>query len=105
VLAAIVAAASVVAGQGRATWMREARLGVMTHYLADWRSRTDHVPMTLETWNQLVDEFDVDGLAAQLASAGVKYSKAFLDQLTAIGASVNRSVSAKPLALVAAEHR
>jgi Alpha-L-fucosidase len=73
VLAAIVVAVSVVAAQGRATWMREARLGVMTHYLADWRSRTDHVAMTVETWNQLVDEFDVDGLAAQLASAGVKY--------------------------------
>src|SRR4029453_12840013 len=73
VLAAIVAAASVVAAQGRATWIREARFGVMTHYLADWRSRTDHVAMTVETWNQLVDEFDVDGLAAQLASAGVKY--------------------------------
>ena len=72
-LVAVVAAATVVTGQGRATWMPEARLGVMTHFLADWRSRTDRIPITVETWNSLIDEFDVDGLAAQLASAGVKY--------------------------------
>lgn len=58
---------------GRASWMGNAGFGVMTHYLADWRARTDQVPMSVENWNELVDHFDVDGLAAQVASVGAKY--------------------------------
>ena len=58
---------------GRAAWMRNARFGVMTHYLADWRQRTDNVPMSVENWNALVDGFDVEGLAGQLAAAGASY--------------------------------
>ncbi len=67
--------------------MREAGLGVMTHYVADWRSRADHVRMTVETWNQLVDEFDVDGLAAQLASVGVTAQIFLTFESGAIGCS------------------
>lgn len=59
--------------ENRAAWMRDARFGVMTHYLADWRARTDNVPMTVESWNDLVDHVDVDGLAAQLEAAGARY--------------------------------
>ena len=57
----------------RAAWMREARFGIMTHYLADWRQRTDGVPMSADSWNDLVDHFDVTQLAAQIASTGAKY--------------------------------
>ena len=57
---------------GRAAWMREG-FGVMTHYLADWRQRTDSVPMSVENWSDLVDHFDVNGLAEQIASVGAKY--------------------------------
>jgi alpha-L-fucosidase len=58
---------------GRAAWMQQARWGVMTHYLADWRERTDGVPMSATNWNALVDHFDVDGLADQIKSTGAGY--------------------------------
>jgi hypothetical protein len=54
----------------RAAWMREARWGVMSHYLADWRERSDHEPRGVEHWNDLVDHFDVEALADQLKSVG-----------------------------------
>jgi hypothetical protein len=40
--------------------MRTARWGVMTHYLADWRARTDNLTMSIEQWNKLADDFDVE---------------------------------------------
>ena len=54
----------------RAAWMRAARWGVMTHYLADWRARADGEPASVEHWNDLIDHFDVEGLADQLKSVG-----------------------------------
>lgn len=54
----------------RAAWMREARWGVMSHYLADWRERADGEPRSVAHWNDLVDHFDVDTLAGQLKSVG-----------------------------------
>jgi hypothetical protein len=59
--------------EDRAAWMREARWGVMTHYLADWRARVDKTEMSVEAWNELVDHFDVEGLAGQLESVGAGY--------------------------------
>ncbi|HEY8994642.1 MAG TPA: alpha-L-fucosidase [Lacunisphaera sp.] len=58
---------------GRADWMRTARWGVMTHYLADWRAQVDGGEMTVERWNRLIDGFDVETLAAQLQSVGAGY--------------------------------
>ena len=58
---------------GRADWMRAARWGVMTHYLADWRAQVDGGEMTVERWNRLIDGFDVEALAGQLHSAGAGY--------------------------------
>ena len=57
----------------RAAWMKEARWGVMTHYLADWRARVDKEKMSVEKWNDLVDHFDVEGLADQIKSVGAGY--------------------------------
>src|SRR4051812_42619058 len=57
----------------RADWMRGARWGVMTHYLADWRAQVDGGEMTVPRWNQLIDGFDVEALAAQLQSVGAGY--------------------------------
>jgi len=54
----------------RAAWMRETRWGVMTHYLADWRERVDHEPRSVGHWNDLIEHFDVDGVAGQLKSVG-----------------------------------
>lgn len=61
------------ASRERSAWMQEARWGVMTHYLFDWISQEHKVAMDPERWNALVDAFDVEGLAEQLASAGVGY--------------------------------
>ena len=57
----------------RAAWMARARWGVMTHYLADWKAREMKEPMTVEKWNEMVDHFDVEGLAEQLQSVGAGY--------------------------------
>jgi len=59
--------------QGRAAWMREARFGVMTHYLADWIAQTTHEPMSVERWNSLVDHFDAEQIAEQVKSTGAGY--------------------------------
>jgi hypothetical protein len=59
--------------QQRASWMQTAKWGVMTHYLADWRARTDGLTMSIEQWNELVDHFDVEALADQLKAAGAGY--------------------------------
>src|SRR5262245_61002905 len=61
------------AAQDRAGWMREARYGVMTDYLADWIAQTTHEPMTIERWNRLVDGFDAEKMGEQLKSVGAGY--------------------------------
>lgn len=58
--------------QGRASWMK-AEWGIMNHYLADWRAQTDSIQMNVEQWNTLIDHFDTDGLAKQIAATGATY--------------------------------
>jgi hypothetical protein len=74
-LAALLGPVATARAQDRAAWMKEAKFGVMTHYLADWivREESRGRPMTVERWNDLVDHFDVDGLAGQVAAAGAGY--------------------------------
>jgi hypothetical protein len=60
-------------GSHRAAWMKEARWGVMTHCLADWKAREMNELMTVEKWNDMVDRFDVEGLAEQMKSVGAGY--------------------------------
>jgi alpha-L-fucosidase len=57
----------------RGDWMRDARWGVMTHYLYDWIAREQGLATNAEGWNALVDGFDVEGLAEQLESVGAGY--------------------------------
>ncbi|MDP2998303.1 MAG: hypothetical protein Q8N47_12520 [Bryobacterales bacterium] len=57
--------------EDRAAWMKEARWGVMTHFLAEWIVPSAH--QDAAEWNKLVDNFDVKGLAGQLASTGAGY--------------------------------
>jgi len=57
----------------RADWMREARFGVMMHFLHDWIMKDQPAAMTPENWNQLIDGFDVETLAQQLEGVGAKY--------------------------------
>ncbi len=59
------------AAQDRAAWMRDAKFGVMTHFLAEWIAPEAHE--SVETWNALVDAFDAKGLAEQLESVGASY--------------------------------
>lgn len=58
--------------QERASWMK-GKWGIMNHYLADWKSQTENIPMDVDQWNKLIDRFDVEGLAAQIASTGAGY--------------------------------
>jgi alpha-L-fucosidase len=53
--------------------MKQARWGVMTHFLADWRARVDKEGMSIDTWNDLIDQFDVEGLANQISAVGAGY--------------------------------
>jgi CubicO group peptidase (beta-lactamase class C family) len=64
----------------RAVWMQEARWGVMTHYLADWKAREAKQQTTVEKWNEMIDRFDVEGLAEQLKSVGAGYYLVTLGQ-------------------------
>ena len=64
----------------RAAWMQEARWGVMTHYLADWKAREAKEQMTVAKWNDMIDHFDVEGLAEQLKSVGAGYYLVTLGQ-------------------------
>ena len=57
----------------RSAWMRQARWGVMTHYLFDWIAREHGLTMNAERWNALIDAFDVETLAEQLRSVGAGY--------------------------------
>jgi alpha-L-fucosidase len=75
VLAALLSGPAIAAAEDRAAWITEARWGVMTHYLADWIAEAEGrgKTLTVEQWNDLVDQFDVEGLAKQLEAAGAGY--------------------------------
>jgi hypothetical protein len=60
--------------------MKDAKFGVMTHYLADWQARVNHLTMSVDEWNNLVDNFDVEQMARQLQSAGVTYYQISIGQ-------------------------
>src|SRR4051812_24615393 len=59
----------------RAAWLRQARFGVMSHYLSDCIERNDPNarPMSVERWNNFIDHFDVNALATQLHEVGANY--------------------------------
>ena len=66
--------------QNRADWMAQAHWGVMTHYLADWKSRDHNLDMNVDKWNDLIDKFDVEKLADQLQSVGASYYQISIGQ-------------------------
>ena len=55
----------------RTDWFHDAGWGVFTHYLSGIALKGQ--PQTVDAWNDVVDRFDVNGLADQLASVGAKY--------------------------------
>jgi hypothetical protein len=80
--------------------MKEARWGVMTHYLADWMARAHSLEMSVEQWNKLIDRFDAEGIAKQLQSVGAGYYQISIGQNSgyylAPNATYDRLVGAKP---------
>jgi hypothetical protein len=72
--------AACLCAQNRAAWMKDAKFGVMTHYLADWQAKVHHLTMSVDEWNKLIDNFDTEGMAAQLQSAGVSYYQISIGQ-------------------------
>ncbi len=79
-LALLLAFSDVLCGQNRAAWMQDAQWGVMTHYLADWQARVHHFTMSVDEWNKMVDGFDAEGIAKQLASVGARYYQISIGQ-------------------------
>jgi hypothetical protein len=79
-LSILMALAACAGAQNRAAWMQNAQWGVMTHYLADLQARTHHLTMSVEEWNRLVDGFDVDLMARQLAAVGARYYQVTIGQ-------------------------
>jgi hypothetical protein len=69
----------------RAQWMREAGFGVFMHYLAE---KPD---LSVKEWNRLIDDFDVEGLATQLASVKARYFFITLGQNSGHYLSPNRA--------------
>ena len=53
----------------RAEWFYKAKFGVFTHYLAGLQGPIADAA----AWNKMVDSFDVNALADQVASTGAKY--------------------------------
>jgi hypothetical protein len=73
ILIAIISSCLITTAQERTAWMKKARWGIMVHYLADWRSRTDSITTTTAIWNEMINQFDVEGLAKQVKETGAGY--------------------------------
>jgi hypothetical protein len=54
-------------------WFRDAKWGIFFHYLSEEFMRDVPAEQAVETWNSLVDGFDVEGLAKQLAEVKAGY--------------------------------
>jgi hypothetical protein len=54
-------------------WFRDAKWGVFVHYLAGLPSADDPDGTTPASWNERTDNFDVEGLAQQLAEVQAGY--------------------------------
>jgi len=60
--------------QNRASWLKDAKWGVMIHYQPEWLASEYQLDsITLDEWNDLIDNFDCEGLATQLSDAGAGY--------------------------------
>jgi alpha-L-fucosidase len=62
--------------QNRAAWMKDAKWGVMLHYSAAIlasENKLDPDSISIDKWNELIDNFDCEGLAKQLSDVGAGY--------------------------------
>lgn len=79
-IAIVLALAACAPAQNRTAWMQDARWGVMTHYLADWKTRDYGLELNVQQWNRMVDGFDVEALAKQLETAGAGWYQITIGQ-------------------------
>jgi len=75
-------------------WLLEARWGVFMHYLADFASNTKVPAIQPAEWNARIDNFDVKGLAAQLAEIQAGYFFITLGQNSGYYLSPNETYDA-----------
>ena len=62
--------------QNRASWMKDAKWGVMLHYTTAMlasENLLDADSINLDKWNELIDNFDCERLAKQLSDVGAGY--------------------------------
>lgn len=62
--------------QNRASWMQDAKWGVMLHYSAvklASENQLDPDSINIDKWNELIDNFDCEQLAKQLSDVGAGY--------------------------------
>ncbi len=71
------------------TWFREAKWGLLLHYLAAPPSSMGQNSFSAEAWNERVEAFDVPGLAQQVAESGAGYLILTLGQNTGFYCSPN----------------
>lgn len=64
---------SIGSGQHRADWLRAAKWGIMIHYLAERITTQAGLNMDVDTWNRLINDFDVEGLGKQLSELKAGY--------------------------------
>ncbi|MBN2291768.1 MAG: alpha-L-fucosidase [Pirellulales bacterium] len=81
-------------------WLRDAKWGVMTHYLGAPPSSEGGKELTAEAWNAQIDAFGVPGLVKQLVDTGTKYYLITIGQNSghycAPNATYDRLVGIKP---------
>ncbi len=77
--------------RANADWMRDARWGVMTHYLPDLPSAREPAAMTVSKWNQLVDKFDVPHFAETISGTGAGYLIFTIGQCSGYFCSPNKT--------------
>jgi hypothetical protein len=72
-------------------WMRDARWGVMTHYLSVPPSTKEPADMTVSKWNRHVDGVDVPRFADTIAATGAGYLIFTLGQNSGFFCSPNKT--------------
>ncbi len=75
-------------------WFREARWGVFMHFLASSGPDAGVDTDPIDDWNRKINEFDVDGLADQLADVGAGYFFITLGQNSGFYLSPNAAYDA-----------
>ena len=60
--------------------MKQAKWGVMNHYLAELQGKVHNFTMSVDEWNKLIDNFDTEALAEQLHSVHAAYYQISIGQ-------------------------